>query len=1236
MCPCAERVPYGTLLTRNPANRRWDTMSLAGLLAAVAEDPQLCSALASPLDPSQGRERDLVAPSALRPLLVAALASGTAGGRGPGAGGSFVLAVTATAREAEDLAAALGGFLTPHTVAVFPGWETLPHERLSPRSDTVGERIAVLRRLSHPGAAGDAVGGALRVVVAPVRAILQPVVAGLGDLDPVRLVSGDEADPEDVITRLAEIGYARVEMVTKRGELAVRGGLLDVFPPTEEHPLRIEFFGDTVEEIRVFKVADQRSAGQSGHGLWAPPCRELLLTPTVRARAKELAAKHPGVSDILGKIADGITVEGMEAFAAVLADRMELLIDHVPLGGMVLSCDPERIRTRAAELVSTSQEFLEASWASAAAGGDAPIDLGGSAFHPLADIRATTAELGIGWWTLAPFGVTDEGIEEGPAPAGASAESGEESRPGTFAITIGAQAAPAYRGETSRMIGDVRRWISDGWRVVLVTEGHGPAKRLAEVLRGEGFGARLGDIGASPESGVPYVTTGELRQGFSWPAVKLAVLTEADFAARGSSRPSVRDDRRLPSARRRGGVDPLQLRSGDYVVHEQHGVGRFVEMTSRTAAGATREYLVLEYAPGRRGHPPDRLYVPTDQLDEITKYSGGAAPALHRLGGADWAKTKGRARKAVREIAAELIRLYSARMASPGHAFGPDSPWQRELEDAFPYVETPDQLSAIDEVKADMEKPVPMDRLICGDVGYGKTEIAVRAAFKAVQDGKQVAVLVPTTLLAQQHFNTFSERYAPFPVSVRPMSRFQTGAEVAETQRGLADGTVDLVIGTHRLLSPETRFKRLGLVIIDEEQRFGVEHKEYLKRLRTEVDVLAMSATPIPRTLEMGVAGIREMSTILTPPEERHPVLTFVGAYDEKQIGAAIRRELLRDGQVFFVHNRVQSIRRVAARLAEIVPEARIQVAHGQMNEHDLEKIMVDFWDRAFDVLVATTIIESGLDIPNANTLIVDRADAAGLSQLHQLRGRVGRGRERAYAYFLYPPEKPLTETAHERLATVAQHTEIGAGMYVALKDLEIRGAGNLLGGEQSGHIAGVGFDLYIRMIGEAVRELKEDAPAERPEVRVELPVNAHIPHDYVPGERLRLAAYTSIAAIDSEDDVLAVREELRDRYGELPEPVATLLEVARLRFAARRVGLTDVTLQGAHVRFAPVALPDSRVVRVQRLYPKTLLKPTVRTMLVPVPKAGASIGGFGGEPLRDTALLAWSAEVIRLILFDS
>jgi len=1239
-------------------------MSLAGLLTTVDDDPQLHSAVsraetgpgrdARPGPAPAGQEaalagEDLVAPPTLRPVLAAALARGVRGDeqslprgvRGDGSpreseqGGSggyrplettsFVLAVTATARESEDLAAALGSFLPPDSVACFPGWETLPHERLSPRSDTIGQRIAVLRRLAHPADPGGP-NGPLAVVTTPVRNLLQPIVAGLGDLEPVTLQAGQDYELDRLIARLVEIGYSRADIVGSRGEIAVRGGIVDVFPPTEEHPLRVEFFGDTVEEIRYFKVADQRSIGLADHGLWAPPCRELLLTPAVRERAKELADIHPALADVLGKLAEGIAVEGMEAFAPVLADRMELLVDYVPAGGIVLACDPERVRARAEELVSTSQEFLEASWVNAAAGGEVPVDLGAAAFQPIARVRAAAAALGLPWWTVAPFGVGDE--EEPGAPAGQGIEPNELGSPGPFRIN--ASLAPSYRGEVTRMITDVRGWLAQGWRVVLVTEGHGPAQRLAEMLRGEGIGARLTDVDEEPEPGVPYVTTARLGNGFLWPSVRLALLTESDIAGHPAGLPTTRDMRRMPS-RRRGGVDPLQLKPGDYVVHEQHGVGRYVEMTSRTAAGATREYLVIEYAPARRGQPPDRLYVPTDQLDEVTRYSGGEAPALHRLGGADWAKAKGRARKAVRQIASELIRLYSARMASPGFAFGPDTPWQRELEDAFPYVETPDQLGAIDEVKRDMERPVPMDRLICGDVGYGKTEIAVRAAFKAVQDGKQVAVLVPTTLLVQQHFSTFSERYAPFPVKVRPLSRFQGSAETAETLRGLADGTVDVVIGTHKLLSPETRFARLGLVIIDEEQRFGVEHKEYLKRLRTEVDVLGMSATPIPRTLEMGVAGIREMSTILTPPEERHPVLTFVGGYDAKQVAAAIRRELLRDGQVFFVHNRVSSIRKAAAQLAELVPEARIAVAHGQMNEHELEKIMVDFWERNYDVLVATTIVESGLDIPNANTLVIDRADMYGLSQLHQLRGRVGRGSERAYAYFLYPPERALTETAHERLATVAQHTEVGAGMYVALKDLEIRGAGNLLGGEQSGHIAGVGFDLYVRMIGEAVNELKGEGPAEKPEVRVELPVNAHIPHDYVPGERLRLEAYTRIAAIDSEADVGAVRDELTDRYGEPPEPVLNLLEVARLRTAARRAGLSDITAAGNHVRFAPVELPDSRQVRVQRLYPKTVLKPAVRTMLVPVPKTAP----IGGQPLRDTELLTWCGEVIRSVLAD-
>jgi len=1216
-------------------------MSLSGLLPVVTADPELRRALDQAAQlPALGG--DLIAPASLRPLLVAALADAVgattpdaAVAGAPGSGNAVTLAVTATAREAEELAAALGSLLGEDRVGYFPAWETLPHERLSPRSDTSGQRLAALRRLAHPDPS-DVRSGPLQVVTTPVRSLLQPMVRGLGELTPVKLVAGQGATMDDTISQLIDLGYARVEIVERRGEIAVRGGLLDVFPPTEEHPLRVEFWGDEVEEIRYFKAADQRSLATAEDGLWAAPCRELLLTPEVRDRARQLAAEWPGLQDILGKMAEGITVEGMEALAPALTDRMELLLDYLPPGSKIVACDPERIRARAADLVWTSQEFLEASWVGAAAGGQVPIDLGEAAIRPIAEARAAAAVTGLPWWTVTPFAASSTG-----AVAGADTELSVEGagEPAPFAVAAG--PAPAYRGDTSRALADIHGWLADDWRVVLVTEGHGPARRLAELLRGDSLGARDGDLTAPPETGLAHVTTGLLESGFVWPAVRLVVLAEQDLAG---TRTGTRQSHRMPS-RRRGGIDPLQLTPGDYIVHEQHGVGRYLEMTSRTVQGATRDYLVIEYAPSKRGQPPDRLYLPTDQLDEVTRYTGGEAPALHRLGGADWVKAKGRARKAVRDIAAGLIRLYQARMASPGHQFGPDTPWQRELEDAFPYVETPDQLAAVDEVKADMERAVPMDRLICGDVGYGKTEIAVRAAFKAVQDGMQVAVLVPTTLLSAQHFTTFSERYASFPVTIRPMSRFQSAAEVADTLDGLASGKVDIVIGTHRLLSPEVRFARLGLLIVDEEQRFGVEHKEYLKQLRTEVDVLAMSATPIPRTLEMGISGIREMSTILTPPEERHPVLTSVAPYDEKQIAAAVRRELLRDGQVFFVHNRVSSINKVAARLADLVPEARIGVGHGQMNEHTLEKVMSGFIDREFDVLVSTTIVESGLDIPNANTLIVDRADAYGLPDLHQLRGRVGRGRERGYAYFLYPPEKPLTETAHERLATLQQHTGIGAGLHIALKDLEIRGAGNLLGGEQSGHVAAVGFDLYVKMIGEAVRELRGDGPAERAEVRIDLPVDAHIPHDYITGERLRLEAYTRIASIDAAIDIPAVRDELTDRFGAVPPQVDNLLAVARLRAVARHAGLTDITVQGNKIKFSPVELPESRQVRVERLYPGTVLKPAVSTMLVPVPKAvpGANAGSvragtgptisLGAPPLRDQELLAWCEELIGSVL---
>ncbi len=1157
-------------------------MTLSGLRDVLTADPVVVDALSRVGVTSA--PVDVIAPAAARPFLICALADERA------ESGGIILAVTATAVGAEDLAAAVGDLLGTQAVEVFPGWETLPHERLSPSADTVGRRFGVLRRL----ASGDP---HLRVIVAPIRAVLQPIVQGLGRVEPVIARPGDDLDLEAVAHRLVELGYVRTDLVERRGQFALRGGILDVFAPTDEHPLRVELWGDTVEEVRSFSVADQRSLESQPEGLLALPVRELLLTATVRERAASLVTSHPELSDVAGRIAEGMTVDGMEALAPVLADGLELLVEVIPTGSVLLTCDPERVRSRADDLVSTSLEFLEASWHSAAAGAATPIDLAESAYRGIDDVVAAASARDIARWSTGPFG-----LEEG--------------------LALVAQAVEPYRGEWSNAIADIREWLAAGRSIVVVAEGHGSAERLAASLREEGISAQqVETLAQAPDPGAVQVTTARLTEGLVLP--HLVVITESDILGQRSP---TRDATRMPSRRRRT-IDPLQLQAGDFIVHEQHGVGRYVELLQRTVAGATREYLVLEYAPAKRGQPADRLYVPTDQLDQVTRYVGGESPSLHRLGGTDWQKTKSRARRAVREIAGELVRLYAARTTTVGRTFGPDTPWQRELEDAFPYVETPDQLASIDEVKADMEKSVPMDRVICGDVGYGKTEIAVRAAFKAVQDGTQVAVLVPTTLLVQQHLSTFSQRYAPFPIKVAGLSRFQSDAEAKAVVAGLADGTIDVVIGTHRLLTPKIRFKDLGLLIVDEEQRFGVEHKEHIKALRTSIDVLTMSATPIPRTLEMSLTGIREMSTIQTPPEERHPVLTYVGPYDDRQVAASIRRELIRDGQIFFVHNRVESIDRVATRISSLVPEARVAVAHGQMNENDLERIVVEFWNGDIDVLVCTTIVENGIDIANANTLIVDRADRMGLSQLHQLRGRVGRGRERGYAYFLYPPEQPLSETAYERLSTIAQHNDLGAGMQIAMKDLEIRGAGNLLGGEQSGHIADVGFDLYVRLVGEALAAHRGDV-VDVVETRIELPIDAHIPHDYIREERLRLEAYRRLAAAATEDDLAAVNEELLDRYGSPPAAVERLFDVARFRIRARNAGLEEVVLQGAKVRMHPVELPESATMRLTRLYPGTIVKPAVRTILLPRPTTAT----VGGTPLSDAALLEWATGVVDVL----
>ena len=1178
-------------------------MDLSGLVDFVGNEPVLAGAIA---DCRSGRlpTLDITLTEPARPLMVAALA---------GQAGRPLLLVTSTFREAEAATAALTSLLGADEVVYYPAWETLPHERLSPRSDTVGRRLAVLRRL-----AGNDPLPMPRVVVAPVRSVLQPQVTGLGNLMPVQLVAGEDYDIADVAQGLVDAAYVRVDLVERRGEFCVRGGIIDLFPPTLEHPVRIDFFGDTVEEIRPFAVADQRSFDQTFERVVASPCRELLLTDEVRERAAVLARVHlntPGnLGEMFDRIASGHAVDGMEALAPVLVDGLEMLVDVLPANTQVLLSDPERIRARAHELVITSEEFLKASWAAAAEGGKAPIDLGASAYRSIADVRAHALERGQAWWSFSAFSSGEE-----PDEGGAVLAADVSAVPSRI---VAATEAPVWRGDTEAAVATIRASVADGHRTVLVADSSGLAARMEEILKGADIPvSRPDSLTADPPTGLVTVVRAELRHGFSLPGLGLDVFTAGDLSGQ---RDADKASRKMP-ARRKNQIDPLELSPGDAVVHETNGVGRYVEMVQRTVAGATREYLVLDYAPSKRGQPGDRLFVPMDQLHLVTRYVGGEAPTLDKLGGGDWAKRKSRARKAVRQIAAELIKLYAARQASRGFAFSPDTVWQGELEDAFAYVETPDQLSAMIEVKADMEQVIPMDRLICGDVGYGKTEIAVRAAFKAVMDGKQVAVLVPTTLLVQQHHATFADRYAGFPVTVASLSRFSSPADKKKVIAGLADGTVDVVVGTHGLLADDVAFKDLGLVIIDEEQRFGVEHKEQLKKLRLNVDVLAMSATPIPRTLEMAITGIREMSVIATPPEERHPVLTFAGPYDSAQVRASIRRELAREGQTFYIHNRVNSIEKTAKQIAELVPEARVAVAHGQMNEHTLEQVMVDFWERRSDVLVCTTIVEAGLDISTANTLLIERADLLGLSQLHQLRGRVGRSRERGYAYFLYPPEKPLTETAHDRLATMAAHTDLGAGMAIAMKDLEIRGAGNLLGGEQSGHIAEVGFDLYIRLVGEAVADYRGDDVEPEPEMKIELPVDAHLPADYVESERLRLEMYKRLAAVTSDADIAAVRDELVDRYGEPPAPVTALLAVAAFRIEARRRGVHEVVANGAMIRFAPADLPDSAQLRLNRLYPGSQVRKASSYILVPRPMTAP----IGGQPVTDAALLAWAAKVL-------
>ena len=1130
----------------------------------------------------------IVGPSSTFPFILAARAE-----KHP------LLVVTSSSRSSEDLVNELRELYD--NVIEFPAWETLPHERLSPRSDTVALRIKSLYALKekhtqHP------------IIVTPVRGVIHRIISELGSTPLLQLKVGQEQSMEDLVRHLSSLAYVRTDLVERRGEFAVRGGIVDLFLPLSDYPIRIDFFGDEIEDISYFEVSDQRTIKPVDSSITIFPCRELLLTEDVKNRALKAKSKYVGAEEMLDKISEGIVFEGMESLIPLLIEKTETFLSRVPKGTQVVFIDEQRIASRADDLLATNEEFLNASWSNAALGAVAPINHG--------------LETYISWDEL------NHEIEKTSLSRAELSVFGSDLVEGTEFLDY--SAIDPMRGDIERTIDVLRQGLERNQIVVFATHGHGMLERYAGIFRGADLPVNIiGSLVDAPAKATINVTTSIITHGFESQSDQIFFMTERDLTG---SKGSVKDSERLPTKRKKA-IDPLELRAGDFIVHEQHGIGRYVELMQRSVGGVTREYLIIEYASAKRGQPGDRIFVPTDTLEQVSKYVGGEAPTIHRIGSGEWQKAKSRARKAVRQIAGELIRLYAARTSSPGFAFSPDTPWQRELEDSFSYIETPDQLSTIDEVKADMERAYPMDRIICGDVGYGKTEIAIRAAFKAVQDGKQVAVLVPTTLLVQQHTKTFTERYSGFPIKVAGLSRFNSAKESKEILNALQTGSVDVVIGTHRILSNDVVFKDLGLVVVDEEQRFGVEQKESLKKLRTTVDVLAMSATPIPRTLEMAVTGIREMSTITTPPEERHPILTYVGPAEDAQIAAAIHRELLRDGQIFYLHNRVESIDRTAVHLKQLVPEARIRVAHGQMSEGELEDVILAFWNRDFDVLVCTTIVESGLDIQNANTLIVERADRFGLSQLHQIRGRVGRGRERAYAYFLYSAEEPLSELAHERLTTIATNTDLGAGMRVALKDLEIRGAGNLLGGEQSGHIADVGFDLYMRMVGEAVQDYKSgiiETDEKVLECKVELPINAHLSTEYVPGERLRLDLYRRLADVKSAEDVGSIESELIDRFGPLPQEAQALLGVASLRAQAKVLKLTEVIVQGKFLRFSPLVLSESKQLRLARMYPGSIYKSTTNTALVALPKAAVWNPSANTPEIVDTSLLAWVVEALN------
>ena len=1042
-----------------------------------------------------------------------------------------VLLVSATDTGAARLWDSVRGYL-PDASLFLPRETPLVHV-MNASSERAGSRASALSSLLFREN---------RLVICSMGALLQRLAPrDVYVSQCVRLKTGDETSPRALVQRLAAAGYERVELVEGRGQVASRGDLVDVYPPDARYPIRVEFWGDTIDQMRDFDPITQRSVEQRTEAL-LPPAYETPQTEQAIARALRHAADKIGFETQVELWRQGLPAAGADAMLPLLYPKLDTLLDYLPESAVLVLDEPARLEEAAKTAEMTFAEsvtaMLERGEGDAAQG---KLQLGAEETLSMLNTPRTAA----------CYALTRP----------------HHAFPPKEIVQFLARPAPQYMGDTEELLRDVRLWKQTGEAAVLFAGEH--AKPLFEQLAAAGAEVAFSEtLTRPPVRGEVLVTGDALLTGFAYPELHLTVLGTSELFGKRSAVKKVQ--------KKRNTLSFSELSVGDYVVHEAHGVGRFVGVESLTVDGSTRDYLLLEYRGG------DRLYIPTDQMDRVQKYVGGGdedtVPHLSKLGGSEWQGRVNRAKASAKKLAVDLAELYAARASVRGFAFSKDTPWQTQLEERFPYQETPDQLESIREIKADMERPHPMDRLLCGDVGYGKTEVALRAAFKAVQDSKQVAFLVPTTILAEQHYNTLSARFSDFPVRTACLSRFQSAEQRKQVKKKLAAGEIDIVVGTHALLAKDVRFKDLGLLIIDEEHRFGVNHKEQIKALRQEIDVLTLTATPIPRTLNLSMSGIRDISVIETPPDARYPVQTFVLEYTDGLVTDAVTRELSRGGQVYIVNNRVRSIEQYAEHLRELLPEATVLVAHGQMPEKQLEQAMMDFMEHKADVLLCSTIIESGLDIPNANTLLVLEADRMGLAQLYQLKGRVGRSTRLGYAYFTVQRGRAMNEKAHKRLMAIREFTQFGAGFQLAMRDLEIRGAGSLLGAEQHGHIADIGYEYYLKIVQAAVREARgEETPLPETDVTLDIPMSAHIPGGFIPNEVQRLSAYRRIADAEGEDAQLLLREELEDRYGELPEEVENLFLLAKIKQLAKRayIGLVTVRDGEAKLSFLPDAPLD-------------------------------------------------------------